>query len=68
MVGDAFMQGPRYRLPLPKVCRPFGAYNSHNLIPNSRSHITCLIVPLAFFACVDNALVRECFGEAREHR
>ena len=26
MVGDAFMQGPRYRLPLPKVCRPFGAY------------------------------------------
>ena len=37
MVGDAFMQGLRYRLPLPKVCRPFGAYNSHNLIPNSRS-------------------------------
>ena len=37
MVGDAFIQGLRYRLPLPKVCRPFGAYNPHNLIPNSRS-------------------------------
>ena len=49
MVGDAFIQGLRYRLPLPKVCRPFGAYNPHNLIPNSRSHITCLIVPLAFW-------------------
>ena len=31
------MQGPRYRLPLSKVCRPFGAYNPHDLIPNSRS-------------------------------
>ena len=31
------MQGLRYRLPLPQVCRPFGAYNPHNLIPNSRS-------------------------------
>ena len=40
-MGDAFIQGLRYRLPLPKVCRPFGAYNSHNLIPNSR--INCFI-------------------------
>ena len=35
-MGDAFIQGLRYRLPLPKVCRPFGAYNPNNLIPNSR--------------------------------
>ena len=40
-MGDAFIQGLRYRLPLPKVCRPFGAYNPNNLIPNSR--INCLI-------------------------
>ena len=37
MGGDAFIQGLRYRLPLPKVCRSFGAYNPHDLIPNSRS-------------------------------
>ena len=37
LMGDAFIQGLRYRLPLLKVCLPFGAYNPHNLIPNSRS-------------------------------
>ena len=35
-MGDAFIQGLRYRLPLPVVHRSFGAYNPNNLIPNSR--------------------------------
>ena len=36
LMGDAFIQGLRYRLPLPVVHRSFGAYNPNNLIPNSR--------------------------------
>ena len=49
LMGDAFIQGLRYRsttclysvaltaLYSAVFCRPFGAYNPHNLIPNSRS-------------------------------
>ena len=47
-LGDAFIQGLRYRLPLPVVHRSFGAYNPNNLIPNSR--INCLITHEEWYA------------------
>ena len=67
LMGDAFIQGLRYRLPLPKVCRPFGAYNPHNLIPNSRSdgggtfisgRASCGIHHLPVFCRTYSALLR----------
>ena len=78
LMGGCFHAGVTLSLHhLPKVCRPFGAYNPHNLIPNSRSDgggtfisggrpagfTTCLYsVALTALYFVSSVYPRRCLG------